>query len=102
MRYLLTADEFSAQDAYRLGLVQEVVPVGEQVTVAEEIAQRIARQAPLGVYATLKSARIAVEQGDRAAIDALMPDLVPLMQTEDVREGVQSFMERREAKFKGK
>jgi enoyl-CoA hydratase/carnithine racemase len=59
MRYLLTGDEISVQQAYRMGLVQEVVELGEQVERAAEIAQTIAAQAPLAVYATLKSARLA-------------------------------------------
>ena len=102
MRYLLTADSFSAEEAHRIGLVQEVVEVGKQLETAVSIAQTIAKQAPLGVYATLKSARIARQQGEQAAIKRLLPDLLPLMASDDVQEGVQSFIERREAKFKGK
>ena len=57
MRFLLTAEEFGAAEALRIGLVQEVVPAGAHVTRAAELAQLIARQAPLGVQATLASAR---------------------------------------------
>lgn len=102
MRYLLTGDEFDAQTALQLGLVQEVVQPGQQVERATELAQRIARQAPLGVYASLRSARIARQQGHAAAFERLLPDLQPLMTSEDAKEGVQSFLERREASFKGK
>lgn len=102
MRYLLTGDTFSAADAYRIGLVQEVVPAGEQLAKAVELAETVAAQAPLGVYATLRSARLARTEGEPAASDRLMPDLVPLMGSEDVQEGVRSFMERRSAVFKGR
>jgi enoyl-CoA hydratase/carnithine racemase len=102
MRYLLTADDFSAEEAYRIGLIQAVVEPGEQIEAAFQIAQTIATQAPLGVYATLKSARIARIQGETAALARLLPDLQPLMQSEDVQEGIQSFIERRTAEFKGK
>jgi enoyl-CoA hydratase/carnithine racemase len=102
MRYLLTADDFSAEEAYRIGLIQAVVEPGEQIEAAFQIAQTNATQAPLGVYATLKSARIARIQGETAALARLLPDLQPLMQSEDVQEGIQSFIERRTAEFKGK
>ena len=102
MRYLLTADSFGAEEAYRLGLVQEVVQPGEELATAVAIAQTIAQQAPLGVYASLKSARIACAQGETAAISRLLPDLLPLMASEDAQEGIQSFIERREANFTGR
>lgn len=101
MRYLLTADTFSAEEALRIGLVQDVTEPGQQLDKALEIATTIARQAPLGVYATLKSARLARLEGEQAAIARLLPDLIPVMQSEDAQEGVRSFMERRPAVFKG-
>ena len=102
MRYLLTGDEFSAAEALRLGLVQEVVEPGRELARAVEIAQTVAAQAPLGVQATLASARLARTQGEVAALRRLTADLVPLMSSEDVAEGLQSFIERRAAKFKGR
>src|SRR5215211_2828142 len=53
MRFLLTAEEFGAEEARRIGLVQEVVPAGKHVQRATEIAHTIADQAPLGVQGTL-------------------------------------------------
>ena len=50
-----------------MGLVQEVTPNGEQLERAVVLAETIARQAPLGVYATLKSARLARREGEAAA-----------------------------------
>ncbi len=102
MRYLLTGDEFSASEALRIGLVQEVVEPGEQLARAEAIAQTIALQAPLGICATLTSARLAVTEGERAAIERLIPDLEPILHSEDVKEGLLSFIERRQAKFEGR
>ncbi len=102
MRYLLTGDEFSAAEALRIGLVQEVVEPGQQLTRAEELAQTIAEQAPFGVRATLASARLALTAGEEEAIRRLAPDLAPIMQSEDVKEGVRSFIERRKAKFQGR
>jgi len=52
--------------------------------------------------AALKSSKIAVSEGQEAAKQSLFPDLRPVMASEDVKEGIQSFLERREAVFKGK
>jgi enoyl-CoA hydratase/carnithine racemase len=102
MRYILTGDEISAEEAYRIGLVQAVAPPGEHLQQAIAIAENIAAQAPLGVQASLASGRIARVQGDKAAIARLLPDLMPIMRSEDVKEGVQSFVERRPARFVGR
>lgn len=102
MRYLLTADPFSGDEAYRMGLVQAVTEPGEQFAAALALAETVAAQAPLGVYATLKSARLARSQGEPAAMARLLTDIRPLMQSEDVQEGLQSFLERRPARFQGR
>jgi len=102
MRYLLTGDEFSAEEALRMGLVQEVVEPGRQVERAVELAQTIAAQAPLGVRATLASARLAMEEGEEKAARRLLPELSAIIQSEDAQEGIRSFIERRQAHFKGR
>lgn len=102
MYHLLTSDEFDAQEAYRIGFVQEVVPTGEQLIRAIEIAELIATQAPLAVQATKASSRRFVEEGFEAAVAALAPTQQQLMKSDDAGEGVQSFIERREPVFKGR
>ncbi|CAN5285859.1 crotonase/enoyl-CoA hydratase family protein [soil metagenome] len=102
MRWLLTGDDFDAAEALRMGMVQEVVPAGEQLARATALATTIAAQAPLGVYATLKSARAALPTNEHAAALQLMPDLVPIMRSEDVQEGLQAFVQRRPGAFKGR
>ena len=67
MKYLLTGEEFTAQDAYRFNFVQEVVPVGQELTRALAIAELIAKQAPLAVQATMENGRIAMTFGWQAA-----------------------------------
>jgi enoyl-CoA hydratase/carnithine racemase len=101
MRWLLTADEFSADEALRVGLVQEVVDAGRQLERAIELGERICAQAPLGVRATLASARLAIADEAEAA-RRLLPDLLPLLASDDAREGIQSFLERRQGKFSGR
>ncbi|MBA4423971.1 MAG: enoyl-CoA hydratase [Syntrophus sp. (in: bacteria)] len=102
MRYLLTGDEITGAEAYRLGLVQELTEPGNELDRAIEIAADISKRAPLGVMAALKSARIAGVEGPGAAFARLIPDLIPIMGSEDALEGMMSFIERREANFKGK
>lgn len=102
MRWLLTGDEFDAQEALRIGLVQEVTDTGKQLDRAIELGQRIASQAPLGVQGTLRNARLAMDQAPAAARDELVPTLMRLSQTEDAQEGMMSFVERRAANFKGR
>ncbi len=101
MRFLLTGEQFGADEALRIGLVQEVVPVGEHVERARQIAQLIAAQAPLGVQATLRNSRIAVDQGMAAAKEDLIEALGQVLASKDAQEGVMSFIERREAVFRG-
>jgi len=102
MRWLLTADDFDAAEAHRMGLVQEVVDHGEQFARALAIAEVIAAQAPLGVYATLASSRMALPESEGAAYKRLLPDLQPLMASEDLQEGLRAFMERRPGNFRGR
>ncbi len=102
MRWLLTGDEFDAAEALRIGLVQEVAPPGEHLARATALAEVIAAQAPLGVYATLASSRAALPSDERAATDRLLPDLRPLMTSDDVQEGLRAFAERRPGAFRGK
>ncbi len=102
MRWILTGDSFPVEEAYRIGLVQEVVPHGEQYARGLELAQRIAAQAPLAVQAALANARLAVRDGDAVAEAALQPNLVRLARSEDAAIGMQAFVTRQPAVFIGK
>jgi enoyl-CoA hydratase len=102
MRYLLTGDEFDPATAHRLGFVQEVVPQGQGLAVAIEIAERIARQAPIGVRATRENSWIYATKGQEAAVADLAKQRAAIVKTEDFAEGVRSFNERRDGVFKGK
>ena len=101
MRWLLTGDDFDAHEALHLGLVQEVMASEDLLPRAMALAERIARQAPLGVRATLMSARQARYEGETAAAQALPPMVKKLLTSEDAREGVRSMIEKRLGVFKG-
>ena len=102
MRWILTGDTFDAVEAHRIGLVQEVVPHGEQYARGLKIAQRVAAQAPLAVQAALANARLAVREGNAAAEAQLQPELVRLALSEDARIGMEAFMNRQAATFVGR
>jgi enoyl-CoA hydratase/carnithine racemase len=102
MYHLMLCDEFGAEEAYRIGLVQEVVPAGAQVERAMEIARIIAANAPLGIQVTKEAGRRFTEAGERAAIDAVPAIRERVMGTADAAEGIRSFVERRAAVFQGR
>jgi len=102
MYHLLTSDEFDAEEAHRIGLVQEVVPAGRELDRALELAAVICEGAPLAVQATKASSRRYLDDGMAAAVAAFGPTQAELMATDDVAEGVQSFIERRPARFTGR
>jgi enoyl-CoA hydratase len=102
MRFLLTAEPFGAAEALRMGLVQEVTTRADLLDRAVAIAEKVAAQAPLGVRATIASARVGLRAGEDAAAQALPGQLATLLTSDDKREGVQSFIERRPGKFTGK
>jgi enoyl-CoA hydratase/carnithine racemase len=102
MRWLLTAEEFGAEEARRIGLIQEIVEPGRHVSRAIELAELVAAQAPLGVRATLRSAWTGLLEGEDTAWRTLRDDLPEVLSSEDFEEGVRSFREKRGARFRGR
>lgn len=102
MYHLMLCDEFDAQRALQIGLVQEVVPAGQQVERAVEIARRISRNAPLGLRAMKEAALKYIQAVEAMAIAAIPAIHAAVMDTEDAKEGIRSFVERREAQFQGR
>ena len=102
MKVMLTGDEFTAQDALRYNFVQEVVPLGQEFDRARALAERIVEQAPLAVQAVIENARLAVDHGWLAAYSRIADTQQRLYSTDDAKEGVLSFQEKRPAKFTGR
>jgi enoyl-CoA hydratase/carnithine racemase len=102
MRYMLTGDEWGADEAYRLGLVQYVTPPGQQLGRAIEVARKIAAAAPLGIRATLGSANRALTDGQEAAYAALFAELGRLAQSDDHQEYFRALREKRAPAYRGR
>lgn len=100
-RYLLTGDWFDAKEAFRLGLVQEVVPAAECLPRALALAEKIAEQAPLGVQAVLRSTRLAQSDGATTAFGRLRWQILRLFLSKDARRGMEAFRSRTTARFEG-
>ena len=102
MYHLFMCDEYGAAEALRIGFVQEVHPYGKHRERAMEIARLICKCAPIGLRATKEAALTYLHEGERAAI-AVIPEIEKtVFATEDFKEGIQSFVERREANFQGR
>src|SRR5262250_2655616 len=86
MRYMLTGADWRADDAYRMGLVQEVTLPGKQLDQATNWAKQIAAAAPLGVRATLASARRALSESEKLVLATLQPEFGRLLRSEDRQE----------------
>lgn len=102
MKWLLTGDEFDSAEALRIGLVQEVVPAGQQFDRALAYAERVAQRAPLAVQATIENARLALGTGWMHAATHATARNTFLYGTEDAVEGRRSFVEKRPPVFTGR
>ena len=101
-RYLLTAEEFDANEALRIGLVTEVVPVGRHLDRAAQLAEKIARNAPLGVQAALAGGRAAQRSARDAAAQHLRDSMRGLFNSEDASEAVAAMLAKRPPTFQGR
>lgn len=101
MRYLLTGDSFDAQTALDLNLINEITSAAP-LARAIELAEHIARAAPLAVQATLASAQDGVWHGPETAFQHLQQHLGTLLHSQDAQEGVKAMIERRAPQFTGK
>ena len=102
MEMIFTARHITAEEAYRIGLVNRLVPADQLMAAAEEVANQIVANAPLSVRATkeaiLRGLDTTLEEGLR--LEAMFSRLV--WTTADSREGPKAFAEKRPANFQGR
>jgi enoyl-CoA hydratase len=101
MRLLLTGDRIDAEEAYRIGLVQELHPLGQVLARAQELATTIASRAPIAIQATKNLVRIAQSASIEVGMAYENDSFAYLMLTEDAAEGQRAFAEKREPRFRG-
>ena len=102
MQLLLTGEAISAQEAHRIGLVNEVVPQAELIKRAEEIAAKIIANAPLAVQYTMEAVNHGMDMTLRDGLYLEATLFGVCCATEDKNEGTSAFLEKRAAKFSGK
>jgi enoyl-CoA hydratase len=100
--HLLTGDTLTAEQAYRIGLVQEIVAPPDVMDRGFAIASTIADAAPLGVRHSLAVSRAAIHEGPLAAAKTMAKLRAEIADTEDAAEGVRSFLERRKGNYVGR
>jgi enoyl-CoA hydratase len=99
---LLTGDIIKAEDAYAVGLVNRVVEDGKAIQGAEELARRIMANAPVAVEMAKDALEIGKDLPLEHAVRYSQKNCVTCFSTEDMKEGMNAFLEKRKPEFKGK
>ena len=102
LQLILSGEMISAQDAYRIGLINEVVPAADLMQRAEQILRQMAANAPLAVKFALEAVNkgMATSPSEGMALEAAYFGLCAA--TEDKKEGTSAFLEKRAAQFHGR
>ncbi len=97
-----TGEFIDAQEAYRLGLVNKVVPVGEEEKAAEEMARLIMSRSPLAVIAHKRLINQSVEVDLETALNLEKQTIGVLLASRDAVEGAKAFVAKRKPRFTGR
>ncbi|MFE3869368.1 enoyl-CoA hydratase/isomerase family protein [Flavobacterium sp. LS2P90] len=101
MEMIMTAGMITAEDAYRAGLVNHVVPQAELLEFCKGIAQRIMKNSPYAIGKAIKSVNANFKEG-KNGYETEIKAFGKCFGTEDFKEGTTAFLEKRKAAFKGK
>jgi len=99
---VLTGGIIDADEAYRVGLVNRVVRDGEAVKAAEELAKEIIANAPIAVELAKDALEVGKDLPLEQAVQYSQKNCVTCFSTEDMREGMAAFLEKRKPVFKGR
>ncbi|HLI06136.1 MAG TPA: enoyl-CoA hydratase-related protein [Ktedonobacteraceae bacterium] len=102
MEMVLTGKQFTAEQMAAHGLVNQVVPKGEHLTAAVKLAKEVAERAPIALQLAKQSVLAAFETSLDVGLEIERKNFFLLFATEDMREGMQAFIEKRKANFQGK
>lgn len=99
---ILTGEIIDAQEAWRIGLVNRVVPAGELMSTVREIAQTIMKKGPVAVRMVKRMMRLGTEVDLRTALNIEILGQTVIFGTEDRLEGLNAFLEKRNPRYQGK
>ena len=102
MEMVLTGKQFTAEQMAAQGLVNFVVPKGEHLQAAVKLAKEVAERAPIAVQLAKESVLAAFETSLEEGLALERKNFFLLFATEDMREGMQAFIEKRKPDFQGK
>ena len=102
MEMILTGKPITAQEAYRVGLVNRVVPTESLMEEAKKLANEIASKPPISVRAAKEAILKAQDTALEVGLDFERKSFYMLFATEDGKEGMKAFLEKRKPNFKGK
>ena len=102
MEAILTGEPFSAQRAYELGMVNKLVEPNTALDAALDLAMRVCKAAPLAVWASRKIVLASETESDQTLIDMTNKEFGAVLASEDTKEGLTAFIEKRPPNWQGK